>query len=50
MRYSLALRITWEMPADGRLFGMLGQEAGYVLVTPVRYVCRATVEEILGDR
>ena len=38
------------MLADGRLFGMLGHEAGYVLVTPVRYVCRATVEEILGDR
>ena len=50
MRYSLAPRITWEMLADGRLFGMLGHEAGYVLVTPVRYVCRATVEEILGDR
>ena len=50
MRYSLAPHITWEMLADGRLFGMLGHEAGYVLVTPVRYVCRATVGGILGDR
>ena len=50
MRHSLAPHMTWEMLADGRLSGMLGHEAGYVLVTPVRYVCWATVEEILGNR
>ena len=50
MRYSLAPSITWEMLPDGRLFGMLGHTAGFVLVTPVKYVCQATVEEILGNR
>ncbi|MED5312675.1 MAG: hypothetical protein VX698_01900 [Pseudomonadota bacterium] len=50
MRSILAPSITWEMLPDGHLFGMLGHTAGFVLVTPVRYVCQATVEEILGNR
>ena len=49
MRYSLAPNIIWEMLADGRLFGMLGHTAGFVLVTPVRYVCRATVDEMIAE-
>ena len=49
-RYSLAPNITWEMLADGRLFGMLGHTAGFVLVTPIRYICQSTVEDILGNR
>ena len=50
MRYSLAPRITWEMLAYGRLFGMLGHGAGYVLVTPVRYVCRTCVQKADTNR
>ena len=48
--YNLAPNITWEMLPDGRLFGMLEHKAGFVLVTPVRYLCDAAVDEVLGNR
>lgn len=46
-RYWLAPEIIWEMLPDGRLFGFFKQRPGYKQIEAQRYICDATVEEIL---
>ncbi len=48
--YWLPSGIQWEMLPDGRLFGFFPQKGGYVQIEPQRYLCNATVEEILSTR
>ena len=49
-RYWLAPGIIWEMLPDGRLFGFFPQKPGYKQIETQRYVCNATVEEILANQ
>ena len=47
-RYWLAPEIIWEMLPNGRLFGSFKQRPGYKQIETQRYLCDATVEDILS--